>query len=100
MKRIFKKIHEWIEVSVARMVVSTIVLWCVLLVIGLLASDALRKQTHRWGGWMDAHQMDYVPGLQYNFDQCIGSNPDNKYAYIICEEPPTWYKKFWVWKRY
>ena len=100
MKGIVKKIHDWIKVSVARMVVSTIVLWCLLLAAGLLAGDALQKQTHRWNGWMNAHQMDYVSGLQFNYDQCIGSNPDNKFAYIICEEPPNWYKKFWVWKEY
>ena len=100
MKRIVKKIHDWIEESVARMVFATLVLFIVLLAIGLLASDAVYKQTHRWKGWMNAHQMDYVPGLQFNYDQCIGSNPDNKFANIICEEPPNWYKKFWVWKKY
>lgn len=64
-----------------------------------LVCDIGNKHFQRWNGWMRAHQMEYVEGLKYNNDKCISNNAD-KYATIRCLEPPTFYKKYWVWKNF
>lgn len=64
-----------------------------------LVCDMSSKHFGRWNGWMRAHQMEYVEGLKYNIDKCIGNNAD-KYATIRCLEPPTFYKNYWVWKHF
>lgn len=83
-------------------ILSIIILLLVLLLgigIGCLMCDAVEKQTRRWDSWMWAHQMELVPGLKWNNNQCLGESTD-KYANRFCEEPYTLYKKYWVWKHY
>ncbi len=81
---------------------SIIILLLVLILgtsIGCLMVDAVKKQTKRWDSWMWAHQMELVPGIKWNYNQCVGETT-NKYANRFCEEPSTLYKKYWIWKHY
>lgn len=90
---------EWMvnhfPATVAIILIGAIVFSCGLSFV----CDVGNKQFHRWNGWMRAHQMEYVEGLKYNNNECISNNAD-KYATIRCLEPPTLYKKYWVWKNF
>ncbi len=99
MKTVLDRLLEYCDKHV---ITSIIILLLVLLLgigIGCLLCDAVEKQTRRWDSWMWAHQMEFVPRLKWNNNQCLGESTD-KYANRFCEEPSTLYKKYWVWKHY
>lgn len=93
------KIGEYIDKHFGQFIAITLVVLIVGIFGGILAVDAVEKQTRRWDSWMWAHQMEFVPGLKWNNNKCLGESTD-KYANRFCEEPSTLYKKYWVWKHY
>lgn len=97
MNKITDSISEWAYDHFPVTVVIVLVLAIAFFGSVSLVCDTCNKYFHRWNGWMRAHQMEYVEGLKYNNNECIGNNAD-KYASIRCLEPPTLYKKYWVWK--
>jgi hypothetical protein len=93
------KIGEYIDKHFGQFIAMTLVVLVVGIFGGILAVDAVNKQTRRWDSWMWAHQMEFVPGLKWNSNQCVGESKD-QYANRFCEEPSTLYKKYWIWKHY
>ena len=73
------KIGEYIDKHFGRFLAMMIVVLLVGIFGGMIAVDAVNKQTRRWDSWMWAHQMEFVPGLKWNSNQCVGE---------------------WVWKHY
>lgn len=95
---LFDRYIEWFFNHII-MGVTTLFIGLLMFYGGIILSHTIvTKQLNRWSGWMYANRVDYVPDIHDNFDQCIGSSKN--YAYIVCEEPPTFYKKWWVWKHY
>ena len=97
------KIGEYIDKHFGKSLAMFLVMALVVILVGafggIIVIDAVNKQTTRWDSWMWAHQMEFVPGLKWNNNQCVGESTD-KYANKFCEEPSTLYKKYWVWKHY
>lgn len=77
----------------------TVILCLVIIVVGVIGIDYGKKVTRRWDGWIDAHRTELVPEIRSNYDMCFGS-PNADHPYTFCEEPPDWYKSYWVWKNY
>ena len=93
------KIDEYIDNQFGKVLAILLVVMFVGIFGGMIAVDAVAKQTKRWDSWMWAHQMEFVPELKWNHNKCVGESTD-KYANRFCEEPSTLYKKYWVWKHY
>lgn len=67
--------------------------------VGVIGIEYGQKVTRRWDGWINAHRTELVPEIRSNFDGCFGS-PNADRPFKFCEEPPDWYKSYWVWTNY
>lgn len=99
MNALLDRLFEYCDKHFIKSIVIILLVLLLGIGMGCLMADAVNKQTKRWNSWMWAHQMEFVPGLKWNHNECIGESTD-KFANRFCEEPSTLYKKYWVWKHY
>lgn len=99
MKPVQDRLFEYFNNHFIKSIIILVLVLFLNIGVGCLMVDAAEKQTRRWDSWMWAHQMEFVPGLKWNNNQCVGESTD-KYANRFCEEPSALYKKYWIWKHY